>query len=678
VRATIETALAEKRTFTMRERIVRPDGSVRMLHSWGCVTLSPDGDAVGMMGTCLDMTQFVETREALRQSEEWLSRALEGTRMGLWDWDIATNRVRWSQGVASLFGLSPASFPETYEAYLECVHPDDRARVVETIRRSVEGGEDYEVEHRALLDDRSTRWLVCRGHVARDEAGKLARVAGSVIDVTQRHLVEEERRLFALIVERASDFIALASIDGRVLYVNEAGRRMVGLGSLAEARAKRVGEFLTPEGLKQSLEVELAAVLAHGHWEGEGQIVHFGTGKRIDVLTTSFLVVDPTTTEPRCLATIRRDVTARRALEEQLRQSQKMEVVGRLSAGIAHDFNNLLTVILGMAGVTLARGVADARTRAAIEDIAAAGQRAADLTKQLTAFGRRQLLHPQVVDLNEVVGEATKLLRRVLPVAINLDLSLSAEVVPAHVDHVQLEQVILNLAVNARDAMPDGGTLTIATRTEGRQVVLAVRDTGTGMTAEVRERAFEPFFTTKPEGKGTGLGLSMVYGIIHQSGGEVTLESEPGRGTVFEIRFPRAAEPVALPARPVAPDSGASAGTILVVDDNEAVVATVRRILEEEGYRVLDTSLPENALRLFMAHAGAIDVILSDIRMPKMDGYELVRRCREISPGARVLFMSGDAAAAGTDTELSRDSILPKPFMREQLVARVRELLAAS
>jgi two-component system cell cycle sensor histidine kinase/response regulator CckA len=555
------------------------------------------------------------------------------------------------------------------------VHPDDRARVVETIRRSLEEGGDYEVEHRVPLGDGSTRWLVCRGHVERDEADKPVRMTGSVVDVTQRHLAEEERRLFALLVERASDFIGLASLDGRVLYVNDAGLRMVGLASLAEARTKRVGELLTPEGTKRSLEVELPAVLAHGHWEGEDQLVHFATRKRIDVLTTSFLVVDPATAEPRCLGTIRRDVTARRALEEQLRQAQKMEVVGRLSAGIAHDFNNLLTVILGMAAVTLARGVAEERTRAAIEDIEAAGLRAADLTKQLAAFGRRQLLHPLVVDLNDVVGEATKLLRRVLPVAIDLDLSLCPDVVPALVDRVQLEQVILNLVVNARDAMPEGGAITISTRTEGEHVILSVRDCGTGMTAEVRERVFEPFFTTKPEGKGTGLGLAMVYGIIHQSGGEVTLESEPGRGTVFELRFPRATEPVAPRTPAVVLDGGVADDTILVVDDNEAVLATVRRILEEQGYCVLDASLPENALRLFMAHAGTIDLILSDVRMPKMDGHELVRRCREISPDAKVLFMSGDPGGEGTDAALPSDPILAKPFMPAQLVERVRELL---
>ena len=593
---------------------------------FSAVILGAHDDLV--LSALVNITELTQTTQALRRSEQWLERALAAGDMGLWEWDLTTDDMQWSSGVSGLLGMAPATSGGTYAAFVACVHEKDRARLVNAMRRAVNEGKSYELTHRVLLGDGSTRWLAARGEVVRDDQGKALRITGSLVNVTARQRAEEERRLFALIVERATDFIAMAGLDGRILYVNDAGLRMVGLASLAEARTKRVGQLLTPEGTEHSLKIELPAVLVHGHWEGEGQLVHFVTGKRIDVLTSSFLVRDPVTGEPVCSATIRRDVSARRALDEQLRQSQKMDVIGRLSAGIAHDFNNLLAVILGMAGSLLARRNLDERARADVADIEAAALRAADLTRQLSTFGRRQTQNPRALDLNEIVTETTKLARRVLTPAIDLQLSLSPSVVPARLDSSQFEQVLMNLIVNARDAMPQGGAITITTRAEDELVFLTARDTGSGMTADVRERAFEPFFTTKSEGSGTGLGLATVYGIIQQSGGQVTLESEPGCGTLVEIRLPRTREPVQSIARKSARPDGVAGGTILLVNDQEYVLTALRRSLEDQGHRVIGTTLPENAVRIFLAHASTIDLIVSDVRMPGMDGYELVRRCR--------------------------------------------------
>ncbi len=615
-----------------------------------------------------------EQGERTQTNQDWLTSAIDAGRVGLWDLDLSNGEVYWSRGVEPLYGLEAGTFGGTYQAFLENVHPDDRARVEETVRRTIADGGDYEIEHRVLKKDGSVRWVHGTARAFCDAHGKVMRIAGAVFDVTEQRSADEERRLYGLIVERATDFIGLCTPEGRLIFINDAGLRMVGLRDVEEARTKRVRDLLTPEGVQLALETELTSVLEKGHWEGEGQLVNLRTGKRIDVETTSFLVLDPTTRKPLCLGTIRRDVTERRALEEQLRQSQKMEVVGHLAAGIAHDFNNLLTIIAGTSEFLLRRGGLDEEARTCIDEIDAASQRAAALTRQLLAFGRQQVLTPRVVDENEVVRDTSKLLARLLPTNVEMHLALSPTVLPVWVDRSVLEQVLLNLVVNARDAMPEGGTIKIRTGIEGPYVVLSVGDTGTGMTSEVRARAFDPFFTTKAAGHGTGLGLSTVYGLVHQSGGEVCVESAPGAGAIFTVRLPRTSEPFE-PARVPSPPKAmrAAKGTLLVVDDESAVRKTMRRILESAGYRVLEASSGENALRICRAHGDAIDLLVSDLRMPKMDGRELTRRARELRPEMSVLLVSGLVDEGPLPTE----GVLAKPFSPGSLLRRVEQILEA-
>jgi PAS domain S-box-containing protein len=615
-----------------------------------------------------------EQSEPPQRIEDWWTTAFKAGRVGVWDLNLATGEVRWSDGVTALYGAAPGTLRGSYEAFRERVHPADRPRVEEMVRDAVAEGGDFEIEHRILTDDGGVRWVHSTGRALRDGQGHVVGLAGAVLDVTERRIAEEERHLYALIVERATDFMGLCAPDGRLLYINDAGLRMVGLRDLDEARTKRVRDLLTPEGVQQSLESELTAVLEKGHWEGAGQLVHIPTGRRIDVETTSFLVLDPTTSKPSCLGTIRRDVTERKALEEQLRQSQKMDVVGHLAAGIAHDFNNLLTIIAGTSEFLLRRGVLDKQARTCIEEIDAASQRAAALTRQLLAFGRQQVVTPYVLDLNEVVQDTSKMLARLLPTSVEMSLALATEVLAVYADRSVIEQVLLNLVVNARDAMPDGGTLTIRTSVEGSQVVLSVADTGIGMTSEVRARVFDPFFTTKAPGHGTGLGLSTVYGLVHQSGGDVGVESTPGAGSIFTVRLPRSSEPLEPTRAPASVKTTRGAKeTLLVVDDDHAVRKTMKRILESAGYQVLEASSGENALRILAAHADAIDLLVTDLRMPKMDGRELMRRGRELRPDLRVLVVSGMI----DEGPLPSEGVLAKPFSPGSLLKRVEQLLEA-
>jgi signal transduction histidine kinase/CheY-like chemotaxis protein len=386
-----------------------------------------------------------------------------------------------------------------------------------------------------------------------------------------------------------------------------------------------------------------------------------------------------------------RDITEQKKLEEQLRQSQKMEAVGRLAGGVAHDFNNLLTIINGYAEMVLHDLPPDDPAAVPIREIHAAGERAAALTRQLLAFSRRQVLSPQVLDLNALVADMGKMLRRLIGEDVLLE-HVAGPSPPVLADRGQLEQVVLNLAVNARDAMPGGGRLTLSTAPlvvdetcpaphpgvpAGSYAVLTVADTGYGMHPQTLARIFEPFFTTKEVGKGTGLGLAMVYGIIKQSGGFIYAASAPGRGATFTIYLP-ATEPVRSQGGPETDMAVVARGTetILLVEDEEAVRGMTREALQLCGYTILDASQGVEALRLCAEHAGPLHLVLTDVVMPEMGGPELVRRLTASRPDLKVLFMTGyttDSTLRGLSPHAA--PVLHKPFTLRDLSRIVRQVL---
>jgi two-component system cell cycle sensor histidine kinase/response regulator CckA len=386
------------------------------------------------------------------------------------------------------------------------------------------------------------------------------------------------------------------------------------------------------------------------------------------------------------------DDRRRKQLEDQLQQAQKMESVGMLAGGIAHDFNNLLTIINGYSQMLLSGLPDNDENRSSVEQIMKAGERAAELTRQLLTFSRRQVVRPRVLDLNTVVASTAVMLRRLIGEHIELRIVEGPDLAKVHADASQLEQVILNLAVNSRDAMSDGGTLILETQNvdfeepyagphttlqPGRYAMLAVTDTGAGMDAETRSRLFEPFFTTKAQGYGTGLGLSTVYGIVKQSGGEIVVYSEPGQGTCVKIYFPSvtdaAVEDPAEAVEKIRPGSE----TILLVEDEEAVRKLVRRTLEKQGYRLLVAASGVDAIRLAESHSGPIHLLIADVVMPRMSGRETAERLKTMRPGMHVLYVSGY-----TETTIVRggkldtgEIFLQKPFTPRSLMRQVRDLL---
>jgi nitrogen-specific signal transduction histidine kinase len=388
------------------------------------------------------------------------------------------------------------------------------------------------------------------------------------------------------------------------------------------------------------------------------------------------------------------DLTERRQLEDQLRQAQKMEAVGRLAGGVAHDFNNVLTVVKSFSEFLLEDLDKLDPRRADVEEIAKAADRAAALTRKLLAFSRKQVMRPEPLDLNGVVAGMEKMLQRLLGEDMHIVTALEPQLMTVEADPSSIEQVILNLAVNARDAMPEGGILTITTRNEvldrtdaawgvrpGQYAALCVGDTGHGMDATTQARAFEPFFTTKPQGAGTGLGLAMVYGIVKQSGGHVIVRSKPGEGTTFTVYLPQLeAEGPRAPAAEGEPGGAGRVGggeTVLVVDDEEAVRSGTRRALERAGYAVIPATDGSDALRLLTEHHGTVDLVVTDVMMPGLGGRELVGRLKIVRPNLRVLFISGY-----TEEGVRKQGVLEpgavyleKPFTPEGLLRKVREAL---
>ena len=514
-----------------------------------------------------------------------------------------------------------------------------------------------------------------------EQAVRKQRLAQALLD-------SEERYRF--VTENIADAVFLLELDGRIALGNRRAETITGY-----PQAELVGRSLfslLPEAGARDAQARLSDARAGADVSPffEAELVRKdGTRVLLEVHVTSVLKGG----YPVASLGVARDITERRNLEDQLRQAQKMEGIGRLAAGVAHDFNNLLTAIGGRCYLVLNRLTSENPIRREIEIIQGAAERAAKLTHQLLAFSRKQVLEPRVLDLNVTVTGIESLLRRMIREDIEIATALDPAAGRVKADAGQIEQVLLNLGVNAGDAMPQGGRLTLATgnvtldaayaRTHaevepGPYVMLSVSDTGHGMTVEVQAHIFEPFFTTKEVGKGTGLGLATVYGIAKQSGGHITVYSEPGHGTVFKLYLPRVEEApgTAEPEGPVEITRRGSE-TVLLVEDDEPLRTLAREILSIQGYTVLDATSPSEALRLADVHPGPIHLLLTDVVMPQMNGRQVADHLLAARPALKVLFMSGytDAAIVQHGVLETGTHFLQKPFTPDGLSRKVREVL---
>jgi hypothetical protein len=527
----------------------------------------------------------------------------------------------------------------------------------------------------------------------------LPAIARELRDVEERRArrqaeaaLRESEASYATLVEHAPLGIYRSNTRGRFLSVNTALVHMLGYPSASALLGIDMNQSLYVDPAERKALVDRDTYSDREYDEVEA------TWKRRDgqpiTVQLSVRAIRNAAREVEYYETFVRDVTEQRQLEAQLVRAQKLEAVGRLAGGVAHDFNNLLTVILSYSSLLIEDGGLPAGSLEGIQEIKKAADGAASLTKQLLAFSRQQVLQPQVLDVNSVVQSTQKLLNRLIGEDVKLMTSLTDDLGVARLDPGQVGQIIMNLAVNARDAMPTGGVLTIETENvemdltyvrghpvaqAGSYVMLAVSDTGMGMDEATKERIFEPFFTTKEIGKGTGLGLATVYGIVKQSGGFIWVYSEPGRGTSFKIYFPRitdtpAGSDTSAPA-PLPPPRGTE--TVLIVEDVTAVRGVAREMLERSGYRILEAADGASALRVATKHAGAIDLLLTDVVMPGLSGRQLAEQLTELRPQMRVLYMSGYTDDAVVTHGMLEPGInyLQKPFTLDALARKVHEVL---
>ncbi|MEZ6183605.1 MAG: PAS domain-containing protein [Planctomycetota bacterium] len=519
---------------------------------------SPGPDGAGrIMVFAHDISERKQAQDELRQTLVSLQQAVSAGQVGLYDWDLRTNRVHYSKEWKQQIGYLEHEIADEYSEWEQRLHPEDRGPTQALIQAYLAGDDpDFECEFRFRHKDGTYRHILARGTSLRDERGQRARVVGSHVDLSE-------------LIELKSQFL----------------------------------------------------------------------------------------------------------------QAQKMEILGRLAGGVAHDFNNLLTAILGYSDLTLRRLAADDAARGGVEEIHKAGQRAAALTRQLLSFSRRQVLQLRVLNVNGLVEDMSKLLHRLLGEDVTLTVSLGAGLPCVKVDPSQLEQVVLNLCINARDAMPEGGELEVFTRkgelsAPGQPshpaVVLAVRDHGAGIPPEVLPHVFEPFYTTKEVDKGTGLGLSTVHGIVQDAGGQVRVDTEPGRGTTFEVYLPAAAADPAEAVAAQAPQPASGSGTILLADDDTGVRALCLEVLRSGGYQVLAAAHGKAAL-LEAERAAKVDLLLTDVVMPGLNGAALARQLRQRFPRLPVLFLSGYSPAELA--QVPRSSFLAKPFTPAALLERVRDAL---
>ena len=635
-----------------------------------------------------------ERTAALADVNIQLLEAQRLANLGSWSWDIKRDRVSWSDQLFEIYGIARESFRGTVQEFLSFVHPDDRQQVEDSIDGALRTGKPFRHEERIVRPDGGVRYLQSLGEAIRDETGAPVRMLGVCLDVTDR--IKSERALrqseqsYRLLLRSVRDYaIYMLDPQGRVLSWNEGAARVKGYEP-EEVLGYNYELFFTEEDRaagEPARALELAA--REGQYESQGWRVRRDSSR---YYVNS--VIDAIRTEAGDLvgfAKVTRDITEQReaqvALEktrEQLAQAQKMEAIGQLTGGIAHDFNNLLMIVSGYAQILQGR-LKEAKDKQAIEAIRAAAARGEKLTRQLLAFSRRQTLLPVVVDLRQRIDAVRDMLAPSLRGNIELTCDIEDKIWPVEVDLGELELALVNIAVNARDAMPEGGGITLSARNvvlkpgsaagalTGDFVALAIIDTGTGMPPEVLQRVFEPFYTTKPVGKGTGLGLSQVHGFALQSGGAATVSSEVGKGTAVTIYLPRSrAEPSAHAGDGLSLGSDAQ-GTVLLVEDSREVADVTSTMLEQLGYRVVRAENAAEALR-HLQQGIHFDLLFSDIVMPgPMNGLALAQTCRDNFPDIPILLTSGYSDAAQMAD--GRFDILRKPFELSALERVVNRVL---
>jgi PAS domain S-box-containing protein len=689
----------ELRTYQLEKRYFHRRGNVVWVLLSVSLVRASDGTPLHFIAETQDVTERKRAQETIERSERLLAEAQQIAHVGSWERDLRTDAMRPSEELCRIYGVDPATPEPTIEHFRELVHPEDRERVTTEITKTAREGEPFSLEYRVVPQNGGVRWVYARGEAV-FENGRVVGIRGTAQDITERkeaeqRLAEAESRYRTLVEQLPiGSYIRPLDMSKPNIYASPQVEPMLGYSAEAwQSDPDLLQKIVHPDDRDRVLG-------AAGRLRTMGEPVHdeyryiHRDGHVVWVQDETFVVEDENG-EALYVQGFLMDISERKRAElerdrfrDELHHAQKLEAVGRLAGGVAHDFNNMLTAIRGYSELLLDGLPEVSPLRSEAEQIQRAVDQAAALPRQLLAFSRKQSLEPELVDLNDVVESMSDLLRRLISEAITLETVPRAAPATVSVDPGQIEQMLVNLALNARDAMPDGGALEISTwnldvteasaadyeAAPGRYVVVSIHDTGQGMDAQTRARAFEPFFTTKPQGEGSGLGLASVYGSVVQSGGFVRLETEVGQGSTFHMHFPFVAGTVTAPL-----DTGTAEPveeklpSVLLAEDEAIVRDLAVAVLERAGFRVQAAADGVEALDLFQ-RLGEVDVLVTDMVMPRVGGRELAERVLEARPDTPIVYMSGyteEAPVAGA-------AFLEKPFSKRALVRAVEAAVEQS
>ncbi len=693
--------LAGDMASTYEFRIIHKSGDEKWLFQKNVLIRGNSGKPAAIEGIVTDITERKEIEEALRSNVKRLLEVQKMVRLGHWFWDVKSGDVEWSREVYDIFRLDPTGFTPKIDSILSLSPwPEEQKRGEELIQKAIKSRTQGGYEQKFLFPDGGIGYYFSTFQGIYDKSGDLLAIRGTVQDITERKQVEEALRnseaRFRDLVEMLPEAVYETVRDDTITFANRRALEMFGYSQEDLDRGLRGLDMIAPEG-RDRMRENMERLLKGKEF---GTVEHMAVkkdGTVFPVLSHASLILKEG--EISGIRGVIVDITEQKRareekerLEEQYRQTQKVESIGRLAGGVAHDLNNLLTPILGYGEMLRDDFITDDKLKEPVIEIVNAGVRAKDLVSQLLAFSRKQTLEYKTLDMNDIINRIEKLLRRTIRENIEIDIALSSTPQTIQADVVQIEQIILNLAVNAQDAMPEGGTLVIETASvaldesymenhfdiePGDYVLLTISDTGHGMDEDTRKQVFEPFFSTK--GKlGTGLGLATVYGIVKQHGGNILVYSEPGKGTTVKVYLPFSeVEGSERIAREKNTRDLRGSETVLLVEDNNAVRHLTRAMLKQQGYTVLDTENGDKALKRLEEYEDTVHLLLTDVVMPGMDGRQLFHAAVNKCPGLKVLYTSGY-----TDNVIAHHGILDegvefiqKPFSKRALAKRVRDVL---
>ncbi|UCF06411.1 MAG: PAS domain S-box protein [bacterium] len=689
----VQQALGKKQPFQLVYRITPQTGSDKWLWEKGRGVFSESGELEALEGFITDITERVEAEEELRKSEERLALALKATRDGLWDWNVKTGEVFFSPSYYTMLGYDPFELPPSYETWANLLHPDDREATEKHVGDALRlERPNFRVEFRLRTKSGDYRWILGRGEVVeRNEEGRTVRMIGTHQDIDERKKAEaalhQEQARFSTVIEQSPLGISLIDEEGKNLYVNPKFTEIFGYRLDDVPTSQTWFDRAFPD---ETLRREVTAAWEEDFSTQTHDMIPFrtyaitckdGSQKTIEFrgarLETGHRLV------------MYEDITARKQLEAQFQQAQKMEAIGTLAGGIAHDFNNLLMAIQGHVSMIMAGANPASPHYEDLSGIEEVVRSAVNLTRQLLGFARGGKYEPKPLDPNDLVSRSSEMFGRTKR-ELDVQRKLAEDVWAIVADEGQIEQVLLNLYVNAWQAMPDGGTVYLQTENvmlneqfvnpfgtaPGNYVRISVADTGIGIDETVKARIFEPFFTTKDMGGGAGLGLAAAYGIIKNHKGIINVYSEKNKGAVFNIYLPASETPV-MRERKMPEELRKGSGTVLLVDDEEMIINIGKRMLEQLGYNVLFARSGREAVELFREKGETIDMVLLDMIMPEMGGGMTFEQLKRIDPGVKVLLSSGYSAdgRAAEILEQGCKGFIQKPFNLKQLSVKVREVL---